>query len=105
MNEGTDLVINYGKPVGAQFPQTTITPRRRPSKLSENEDEINTLLDNIPSYDDAFERKTPQEVQVMLDEFLLGEDDAEEVSSESKHYDSNSEKTSVDKAFDELLGA
>ena len=28
---GTDLVIKYGKPPGAQFPQTTITPRRRSS--------------------------------------------------------------------------
>ena len=28
---GTDLVINYGKPPGAQFPQTSITPRRRPT--------------------------------------------------------------------------
>lgn len=105
VNEGTDLVINYGKPAGAQFPQTTITPRRRPSKLSEKENEVNALLDSIPVFDEVFEKKTPQEVQSMLDEFLLGEEDAEEISSESSHYNGASEKTSVDQAFEELLGA
>ena len=105
VNEGTDLVINYGKPAGAQFPQTTITPRRRPSKLSEKENEVNALLDSIPDFDEVFEKKTPQEVQSMLDEFLLGEEDAEEISSESSHYNGTSEKTSVDQAFEELLGA
>jgi hypothetical protein len=105
VNEGTDLVLHYGKPAGAQFPQTTITPRRRPSKLSEKENEVNALLDSIPVFDEVFEKKTPQEVQSMLDEFLLGEEDAEEISSESSHYNGTSEKTSVDQAFEELLGA
>ena len=103
VNEGTDLVINYGKPVGAQFPQTTITPRRRPSKLSEKEDEVLSLLDSIPDYNDVFDRKTPDQVQAMLDEFLLDEEDAEDVSSESNRY--NSQKSSVDQAFDELLSS
>ena len=73
VNEGTDLVINYGKPAGAQFPQTTITPRRRPSALAKTEDEIHSYLDQVPDYNTVFERKTPQDVQAMLDEFLLGE--------------------------------
>lgn len=103
-SEGTDLVINYGKPAGAQFPQTTITPRRRPSPLAETEDQISQHLDSIPSYDEVFEsaRKTPSEIQNMLDEFLLGEEDAEEVSSETTKYQS-SESNDVDKAFEELL--
>lgn len=103
VNEGTDLTINYGKPAGAQFPQTTITPRRRPSAAAKTEDEIHSLLDQIPDYNTVFERKTPQEVQAMLDEFLLGEEDAEEVSSESTRY-KNNEMSSVDQAFNELLG-
>ena len=103
VTEGTDLVINYGKPAGAQFPQTTITPRRRPSKLAESEDEIRTFLDSIPEYNDVFERKTPQQVQAMLDEFLLGEEDAEEVSTESERY--SSDKSAVDEAFEELLAS
>ena len=103
VTEGTDLVINYGKPAGAQFPQTTITPRRRPSKLAESEDEIRTFLDSIPEYNDVFERKTPQQVQAMLDELLLGEEDAEEVSTESERY--SSDKSAVDEAFEELLAS
>jgi hypothetical protein len=105
VNEGTDLVINYGKPAGAQFPQTTITPRRRPSALSETEDEIHTFLNQIPEFDSVFDRKTPDQVQAMLDEFLLGEEDAEGVSVESAKYNSGSEKSSVDQAFEELLGS
>lgn len=103
--EGTDLVINYGKPAGAQFPQTAITPRRRPSALSENEDEVRTWLDSIPAFDDVFDRKTAEQVQVMLDEFLLDASDAEETSTESTHYNSSNSDTSVDRAFEELLGA
>ena len=107
VNEGTDLTIHYGKPAGAQFPQTAITPRRRPSPLAENEDTIAGMLDSIPEFDDVFEsaRKTPAEVQAMLDEFLLGEDDAEEVSSETVKYESDAPVSAVDKAFEELLGS
>ena len=106
VNEGTDLPIHYGKPAGAQFPQTAITPRRRPSPLAEDDDAIAGMLDSIPAYDDVFEsaRKTPGEIQVMLDEFLLGEEDAEDVSTETSKYQSSSPQSNVDKAFEELLG-
>jgi len=103
VNEGVDLVINYGKPAGAQFPQTTITPRRRNSPLVEKEEDIQSLLEQVPDYSTVFERKTPEQVQGMLDEFLLSEEDAEDVSSESSRY-SNKGTSSVDQAFKELLG-
>ena len=106
VDDGTDLVINYGKPAGAQFPQTTITPRRKNSPLASSQDEVNTMLESIPNFDEVFEsaRKTPDEVQNMLDEFLLGEEDAEEVSSETSKYN-NTETSAVDKAFEELLAS
>ena len=103
VTEGTDLVINYGKPPGAQFPQTAITPRRRPSPLSESEETAGRWLDSIPNFDDVFDRKTPEQVQGMLDEFLLDAGDAEETSSESTRYEKNT--SSVDKAFEDLLGS
>jgi len=102
-SEGTDLVINYGKPPGAQFPQTNITPRRRASELAETSEQAAAWLDSIPDTATLFDRKTPQEVQEMLDEFLLGEEDAEETSSESKKYDNASPPDKVDQAFAELL--
>ena len=102
-SEGTDLTINYGKPAGAQFPQTTITPRRKPSPMMEDEDKTAAFLDQIPDYDSVFERKTPQQVQTLLDEFLLSEDDAEDVSTETTKYNKSSNTSQVDKAFAELL--
>ena len=106
VDQGTDLVINYGKPPGAQFPQTTIVPRRKSSPLTESPDKVAGMLDSIPNYDDVFEsaRKTPAEIQAMLDEYLLGEEDAEDMSAESSKYQSNAPESVVDKAFEELLG-
>lgn len=103
VKEGTDLTINYGKPAGAQFPQTTITPRRKPSPLSESDDQIGLFLDQIPNFDDVFERKSPEQVQAMLDEYLLSEEDAEDFSAETNKYSSSSKGSQVDKAFSELL--
>ncbi len=100
--EGTDLTIQYGKPPGAQFPQTSITPRRKPSPLAGSEAEISAFLDQIPDFTEVFERKTPQQVQNMLDEFLLGESDAEEMSAETTKY--NGAQSSIDQAFNELMG-
>jgi|TARA_R110000824_G_scaffold5670_10_gene26136 hypothetical protein len=103
--EGTDLVLTYGKPPGAQFPQTNLTPRRKASKLLGTDEKISQALDSIPEFSSLFERKTAEQVQTMLDEFLLGEDDAEEVSVEAKKYSkkSTSGDNAVDKAFAELL--
>tara|TARA_R100000152_G_C6714335_1_gene141386 strand:+ start:104 stop:856 length:753 start_codon:yes stop_codon:yes gene_type:complete len=103
--EGTDLVITYGKPPGAQFPQTSITPRRRSSGLAKTKKETKELLDQVPDFVELFERKTPEQVQNMLDEFLLGDDNAEENSTETTKYESESDQaTSVDDAFAEFLG-
>ena len=106
--KGIDLAINYGKPVGASFPVTQLTPRRRSSPLCPDDPEkCRELLENIPDFDELFaaSRKTAVEVQGMLDEFLLSDSDPEENSSETTKYNAKKEGgTSVDKAFAELLG-
>jgi len=102
VDEGTDLTINYGKPPGAQFPQTTITPRRKSSPMMKDGEKTAAFLDQIPNFDEVFERKSPQQVQVMLDEYLLSEEDAEGVSSETNKYN-NTGTSAVDQAFAELL--
>ncbi len=66
-------------------------------------------MDSIPDFDELFagSRKTFAEVQAMLDEFLLGEANPEEVSSETTKYNASENKdqgNSVDKAFADLLG-
>ena len=103
VNEGTDLVIKYGKPPGAQFPQTNITPRRKASPLAGDDTVIKEYLDGVPDFTNVFDRKSTDEVQNMLDDFIasqLDEDDAEEMSTESAKYGGDSD---IDKKFDELL--
>lgn len=109
VDDGTDLVLSYGKPAGASFPQTKLTPRRRSSPLCEDLDpkRCAEMLDSIPEFDSLFERKSADDVRALLDEYLLDEEgDAEDVSSETVKYNAKSgEENSVDAAFEELLKA
>ena len=111
---GTDLVLTYGKPPGASFPQTKLTPRRRSSPLCDEavggDERCAELLNNIPDFDTLFERKSTADVEVMLDEYLSGDKSAESTSSESTKYNAPAAVTTkssdpVDAAFDELMGA
>jgi len=103
--EGTDLVVQYGKPAGAQFPQTGITPRRRSSPLCEDGPEkCRELLESIPDFNGLFERKSVEDVEKILDAYLSGDESAEERSTESTKYNKSTEKTSdVESAFKDLL--
>ena len=101
-DEGTDLVIKYGKPPGAQFPQTSITPRRKASKLLDSDKKVKEALGQIPDFDSIFDKKSPGDVQKMLDEFIssqLDDDEVEEVSAESQKYGGDA----IDSKFEELL--
>jgi len=101
---GTDITLTYTKPSkpGA-FPQTTLKPRRHTSPLMDDAERTSVLLDNIPDVGDLFERTTPQQVEAMLDGFLSDDDSAEEESRENIHVP-GTETSSVDAAFEELLG-
>ena len=108
-DKGTDLVMNYGKPPGGQFPLTKLTPKRSTSPVcpDKTSDECKEMLESIPEFEDLFERKTSAEVQAMLDEHLLGDVGAEEASTETVKYNSQSSggaSSSVSEAFEELLG-
>lgn len=103
VNSGTDLHLNYGKPPGASFPKTQLTPARKESSLCAEmgEQQCSEMLDNIPDFDGLFERKSPQDVQRMLDEYLAS-GNAEELSSETEYGTKGS--SSVENAFKELMG-
>ena len=101
---GTDLTINYGKPPGAQFPVTKITPRRRPSALAETSEDAVRIMDSMPSFTENFNTKTTQEIETMLADFLnaeAGSSTADNSVGTTKY--SNSETSDVDAAFKELL--
>jgi len=105
--EGTDLTLQYGKPAGAAFPVTRLTPHRRASAICPDisPEECAELLETVPDFDSLFERKSPDQVQTMLDEYLAS-DNAEEVSSETTKYGGDTSATStnsVEAAFNELL--
>lgn len=115
--EGTDLLLSYGKPAGASYPQTKLMPSRRTSPMCKDLDETGctALLDTIPDFNTLFERKTPEDVQRMLDEFLADDATAEELSSETTQYGGSNNTTTtttttttggnnVEDAFRELLG-
>tara|TARA_R100001509_G_scaffold142065_1_gene97295 strand:- start:877 stop:1632 length:756 start_codon:yes stop_codon:yes gene_type:complete len=102
--EGTDIVLSYGKPPGASFPQTKLQPRRRTSNMMEDAETNAQVLDSIQNLEELFERKTTAEVQTLLDEFMSQDVDAESASSETVMYN-KSNANSVDQAFNELMNA
>ena len=100
---GTDIVLNYDIPgTPGSFPKTTLKPRRRPSVLCD--DAINdcaTLLESVPDFDNLFDRKTTDEIQSILDDFLSTDKSSENRSSETTKY---KQKTSgVDKEFQKFM--
>jgi len=95
---GIDLVLHYEKPVGASFPETKITPRRKSSPLHEDPAIAADWMENVPDFEQLFasSRKTTEEVQQILNEYLDSEDVVSDVSTPAKG-------SEVDRAFGELL--
>ena len=75
VESGTDLTLQYGKPAGAQFPVTNLTPRRKSSGLSKDADTTTELLESIPDIEGSFDKKSFDEMQTILDNFMNVADD------------------------------
>lgn len=106
---GNDLKIMYGKQPGASFPRTDIRPRPRKSVLCDDavggDERCAELLETIPSFDNLFERKTTEEVAAILDAFLDGDSQDNQVEKfNTAAPASPSSNDSVDAAFNDLLG-
>ena len=106
-HEGTDLKLVYGKPPGAQFPQTKIQPRRKTSIAVDDEALLTEVLEHTIEWDTIFTRKTPEEVQTMLDEWL-GSDEVVNATEEVVKYNNSGKdsegSTAVEAAFKDLMG-
>lgn len=98
---GTDIVLNYSVPgTPGSFPKTILKPRRRPSVLCDDDvADCEALLDSVPDISGLFERKTSDEVQAILDEFLSDDRTSEGRSSETEKYGTDA----VNDAFDKLM--
>lgn len=103
---GTDIVLNYTVPgTPGSFPKTQLKPRRRPSILCDDMvEDCAQLLESIPDIGSLFDKKTTEEVQALLDEYLSTDNSSESNSSETRKYNTSS-SSKVDKAFQELMGA
>ena len=77
--------------------------RRNTSTLLSDTEAIPALLDRMPNIDGLFERLSTQQVDAILDEQLSGDKSAEGRSSETAKYGPANGKSSVDRAFDELM--
>ena len=106
VGEGTDITLTYTKPTtpGA-YPQTSMKMRRNTSSLLEDTEAIPALLDRMPDFASLFERKTPEEIDAILDEQLISPSSAETHSSETTAYGKSSSTSDVDKAFNELMSS
>ena len=98
--------MTYGKPPGANFPKTTLTPRRRTSPLCDDvvggDEECNRLLANIPKFDALFTVKSEEEVQAALDGFISSLEG--DTTTESTDQLSTEDTPDVLEAFKELSG-
>lgn len=105
-HEGTDITVTYTKPTtpGA-YPQTSMKMRRNTSTLLEDTEAIPALLDRMPDFSSLFERRTPEEVDVILDEQLVSPTGAEAASSETTAYGKSDATSDVDRAFNELMSS
>jgi len=101
---GTDIVLNYDVPgTPGSFPKTTLKPRRRPSVLCDEAiADCDELLNSIPDIGGLFDRKTTDDVQALLDDFLSSESSSENHSSETSKY-SKKNSSGIDEAFDKFM--
>jgi hypothetical protein len=102
--EGTDITLTYTKPTkpGA-YPQTNLKMRRNTSMLLKDPEAIPNLLDRMPNFDSLWERLSTKQVEAILDGQLSGDSSAEGRSSTTAKYNPAVNKSSVDRAFEELM--
>jgi len=111
IENGTDLILKSVLVGKNPFPKLSIKAQRNTSKLFTDisDEECKKLLGNIPDILQFLYKKTPDQVQELVNKCFLSEGDAEEVSKETRKYSKSSkeenledEKDDIAKAFDEL---
>jgi len=102
------LKLMYGKLPGASFPRTDIRPRPRKTTLCDDavggDDRCAELLENLPNFEDIFERKTTEEVQSIMDQHLSTTEDKGQINKSFGTAGTKPTDT-VEAAFNDLLNA
>lgn len=88
VDTGIDFTLSYTLPKSkGAFPQTKLVPKRKSSKLAESKEEVKSILDSVPEFDNLFPKKSSEDVQAILEAFLdpsggpMQSDDQKDTSS------------------------
>ena len=71
VDSGVDFTLTYTLPkTKGAFPQTNLVPKRKSSALTKGKTAIKELLDSVPDIEALFQKRSPSEVQAILESFL-----------------------------------
>lgn len=113
--EGLDLVVKYEKKPDQKFPTTTLTPRRKESRLAKTDKEIREIIDKIPNIEEVYQPITKSQILGQLNSWMDPDgSNPEGASSETKKGGTSSSEEAekevggqtvddVDAAFEEAL--
>lgn len=77
-NEGYDINVVITKGAAQEYGTTTVEAARKQSKLSNDPAQAKKWLESIPSLDEIFTLKTPQEIETALNNWLNAPEDTKE---------------------------
>ena len=70
VDTGVDLTVSYTLPkTKGAFPQTGLVPKRKSSTLAKKA-VVNEFLESVPDIDSLFQRRSPSDIQSILESFL-----------------------------------
>ena len=70
VDSGVDFTLTYTLPkTKGAFPVTNLVPKRKSSALAKK-DEVKAILESVPEIDSLFQKRTPSDVQAILESFL-----------------------------------
>lgn len=105
IDNGRDVRLDYAKSNGADFAKSDITVKPVTKPLAKSKKEIKDLLEKVLPLESFFERKTPQEVRMILEGFMkdpYADDAKSKYGNKKDEVPSVPEIGSVDEAIDEL---
>lgn len=107
---GRDVKVRCTKPPGQQWAKTEVLPRGKATKLSTDTKQAKEWITNIPNIDDMFQVKSYDELSIIVNNWLNGEEGEESTGTEwgnkEKTTKSNSDEKSygsLDDAFSDLM--